>query len=112
MPSPTAAAADVTATNSIIREFIVNSQGEDGYVEVKSSDTLADVRQLILYEFDHEQLPRKLSSATHELEGDDKSSSTEGDVEFAFRVNGIRISAKQEGRKLAFELLMIEVGQY
>ena len=59
MPSPIAAAVDAAATNSIMREFIVNSQGEDGYVEVKSSDTLADVRQLISRELDHEQLPRK-----------------------------------------------------
>ena len=73
MPSPIAAAADVTATSSIMREFIVNSQGEDGYVEVKSSDTLADVRQLIIQELDHEQLPRKLSSSTSNLEGDDTS---------------------------------------
>ena len=106
MPSPIAAAADVTATNSIIRrEFIVNSQGEDGYVEVKSSDTLADVRKLILEDLDHQQLPRKLSNSTENLEGNDNNNNDDHDLEFAFRVNGIRISAKQESRKLAFELL-------
>lgn len=67
------------------KEFIVTSLGEEGYVEVKESDTLIEVRSLILDEFDEEQLPAD---------------------EFTFKVNGIRISSKQEGRKLAFDLLM------
>lgn len=66
------------------KDFIVTSMGEEGYVEVKETDTLIQVRSLILDEFDEDQLPAR---------------------EFTFKMNGIRISSKQEGRKLAFELL-------
>jgi hypothetical protein len=65
-------------------ELIVHSQGEDGFVEVTPKDTLSQVRLRILEDLDEEQLPAK---------------------EFSFKVNGIRISAKQEARKLAFDLL-------
>jgi hypothetical protein len=66
------------------KEMIIHSQGEDGFVEVTSKDTLSQVRSRILEDLDEEQLPAK---------------------EFSFKVNGIRISAKQEARKLAFDLL-------
>ena len=70
------------------KELIVTSLGEDGYVEVSATDTLTQVRALILEELDEEQLPVK---------------------EFSFKVNGIRISAKQEERKLAFDLLEAKI---
>lgn len=93
MPSPMRPAAAAASTDS--KEFILRSQGEDGYVEVSPTATLADVRLLVIDEFDPEQLP---CTSADDGSGDEK-------VEFAFRVDGIRISAKQEGRKNAFELL-------
>ena len=96
MPSP---------FHSTKKEFILHSQGEDSYVEVTPSHPLFDVRRLILEEFDTEQLPCK-KNQKNAVDGDGTCESTnEADVEFAFRVNGIRISAKQEARKNAFDLL-------
>jgi hypothetical protein len=66
------------------KELIVTSLGEDSYVDVHENDTLLQVRALILEELDEEQLPAK---------------------DFSFKVNGIRISSKQEGRKVVFDLL-------
>jgi len=105
MSTPLTSAGDNTAK----REFIINSKGEDGYVEVTSSHTLCDVRRLILEDFDVEQLPNIDAGSV-----DKKESSSSGDKEegtsdlipdFAFKVNGIRISTKQESRKNAFDLL-------
>ena len=83
-------------------------------MEVTSTDTLLDVRRYILEDFDAEQLPSSSSSSGEKDVGEnDKEGSSEDDseekkksnAEFSFRVNGIRISAKQEGRKNAFDLL-------
>jgi hypothetical protein len=70
------------------KEFIIRSQGEDNFVEVLPHHSLSHVRQLILDEFDEEQLPSK-----------------DG---FAFRVNGIRVGEKQEAKKCAFYLIESE----
>ena len=88
----------VPSSTAAKREFILHSQGEDGYVEVESTHTLSDVRRSVLDEFDPEQLPAGGGESDA-----DKSSASSG--EFAFRVNGIRLSAKQESRKNAFELV-------
>ena len=83
-------------------------------MEVTSTDTLLDVRRYILEDFDAEQLPSSSSSSGEKDVGEnDKEGSSEDDseekkksnAEFSFRVNGIRISAKQEARKNAFDLL-------
>ena len=80
-------------------------------MEVTSTDTLLDVRRYILEDFDAEQLPSSSSSSSGEKdvgENNKEGSSEEkekSNAEFSFRVNGIRISAKQEGRKNAFDLL-------
>ena len=81
-------------------------------MEVTSTDTLLDVRRYILEDFDAEQLPSSSSSGSSgekdEGENNKEGSSEEkekSNAEFSFRVNGIRISAKQEGRKNAFDLL-------
>jgi hypothetical protein len=66
------------------KELILTSLGEDSYVDVKENDTLMQVWASVLEELDEEQLPAQ---------------------DFSFKVNGIRISSKQEGRKLAFDLL-------
>ena len=66
-------------------ELIINSGGVSGFVEVSPTDTLLHVRSLIMDEFDEDMIP------------------DEGD--FYFCVNGIRLSAKQEARKLAMDLL-------
>ncbi|GAX13628.1 hypothetical protein FisN_14Lh361 [Fistulifera solaris] len=62
------------------KELIMTSLGERSYVDVNENDTLLQVRALILKELDEEQLPAK---------------------DFSFKVNGIRLSLKQEGRKLS-----------
>ena len=69
---------------SSTREFTFKSLGESAYVDISKDNTLANVRVYILDELDKEQLP-------------------EG--EFAFKVNGIRISAKQESKKSVHALL-------
>ena len=66
------------------QELIVTCLSDDGSVEVNETDTLLQVRAFILEEWDEEQLPVK---------------------EFYFKVNGIRISSRQEGRTLTFDLL-------
>jgi hypothetical protein len=67
------------------REFLLHSRGrEDAYVEVLAEHSLSDVRELIKEELDDDQLP---------------------DVDFAFLVDGTRISTKQEAKKNAFQLL-------
>eukprot|EP00970_Alexandrium_tamarense_P019398 scaffold13993_cov428-Alexandrium_tamarense.AAC.5 len=58
-----------------------------GYVLVTDTDTLSNVRQHILTEFDDSQLP-----------GGDGA-------DFAFVLNGVRVSYKQEECHLAFDLL-------
>ena len=103
MSTPLTSAGDNTAK----REFIINSKGEDGYVEVSSSDTLRDVRRLILEDFDVEQLPNIDSGGIDKKEcscssGDNEEGTSNLIPDFAFNVNGIRISTKQESRKNAF----------
>lgn len=66
------------------KDLILHSNNEQSYIEVCSHHTLSDVRQLILDELDPEQLP-------HE--------------QFSFRINNIRISEKQELKKLAFHFI-------
>lgn len=68
-----------------MKEFVFESLGEGAYVEVTAEDTLSKVRELILEELDSEQLP--------------------AEQDFVFKVNGIRISTKQEARKTAFALI-------
>jgi hypothetical protein len=69
------------------KDLILHSNNEQSYIEVSSHHTLSNVCLLILDEFDIEQLP------------DGKTQ------EFAFRINKIRISEKQEGKKRAFDLI-------
>lgn len=67
------------------REFIITSNGEKSVVEeIVASHNLGNVRQIINDELDDEQLPAS---------------------EWSFKVNGIRLSAKQESRKNAFDLI-------
>ncbi|KAL7466467.1 hypothetical protein ACHAXS_006766, partial [Conticribra weissflogii] len=66
------------------REFVVKSKGVGAYVEVSDTDHLSDVRRILLNDLDDDQLPSQ---------------------EFAFHINGVRISKKQEDRKLAFHIL-------
>ena len=105
MSTPLTSAGDNTAK----REFIINSKGEDGYVEVTSSHTLCDVRRLILEDFDVEQLPnidaRGVDKKESSSSGDKEEGTSDLIPDFAFKVNGIRISTKQESRKNAFDLL-------
>lgn len=70
---------------SLFKELVISSGGVSGFVEVSSRDTLSDVRSLIMEEFDDDMIP------------------DEGD--FYFSANTIRLSAKQEARKLAWDLL-------
>ena len=70
--------------SSKLGEFIFESLGERAYVDVSKDDTLANVRAYILEDLDTEQLPKG---------------------EFAFKVNGIRISTKQESKKSVRALL-------
>ena len=67
------------------REFIFTSNAEKSFVEIGgASHTLGDVRRIIDDELDDEQLPAS---------------------EWSFKVNGIRLSAKQESRKNAVDIL-------
>jgi hypothetical protein len=71
------------------KELVINcfDSGEQGVVEVSETDTLRHVRSLILEEFDEDLLPSPNGG-------------------FCFRVNGnIRISEKQEAKKLAWDYL-------
>ncbi|KAL7554660.1 hypothetical protein ACHAWF_018144, partial [Thalassiosira exigua] len=94
------------------REFVLllsSSSGERGYVDVAASDTLADVRRRVLEDFDEEVLPGYRAGR----EGDGRASdddaagggSSSASADFAFRVDGVRIMSKQEGRRNAFDLL-------
>ena len=80
-------------------------------MEVTSTDTLSDVRGYILEDFDDEQLPSSSSSSSNEQDEGTNDKGSEDGVkkgntdEFSFKVNGIRVSAKQEARKNAFDLL-------
>ena len=74
------------------RDLILHSNGEQNYIEVLPHHTLSDVRLLVLEELDTEQLPPSCSK-----EGEDP--------DFAFRVDNIRISEKQEKKKLAVNLI-------
>lgn len=74
------------------RDLILHSNGEQNYIEVLPHHTLSDVRQLVLEELDAEQLPSSCNN-----EG--------GDPDFSFRVDNIRISEKQEKKKVAFNLI-------
>lgn len=67
-----------------LKELVIESGGVPGFVEVAPTDTLSNVRSLIMDEFDDDMIP------------------DEGD--FYFCVNGIRMSAKQEARKNAWDL--------
>ena len=75
----------VSSVTEETKELIIHSNDEAGFVEVTPTCTLSEVRKLILEDFDVEQLPSQSE-------------------EFAFKVNGVRQSHKQEGRKNAFEL--------
>lgn len=79
---------DANATKTLKRrDFILHSQGEDSYVEVKSSDTLTDVRNLILQDFDVDQLPPPLNS------------NDTGKSLFAFRVKAfVYQQSKRDGK--------------
>lgn len=79
----------VSSVTEETKEFIIHSNNEAGFVEVSSTSTLSEVRKLIIEEFDTEQLPSQSE-------------------EFAFKVNGVRQSQKQEARKNAFELLEVQ----
>ena len=76
----------VSSVTEETKEFIIHSNGEAGFVEITSNSNLCEVRKLIIEDFDIEQLPSQSK-------------------EFAFKVNGVRQSQKQEARKNAFELL-------
>ncbi len=90
MVSSVAGDASSDGAEETTRELIIHSNGDDGYVEVTNTCTLSKVRQLIIEEFDTEQLP----------------SSSE---EFAFKINNIRLSQKQEARRNAFDLVERQV---
>lgn len=79
----------VSSVTEETKEFILHSNDEAGFVEVTKTSTLSEVRKLIIEEFDTEQLPSQSE-------------------EFAFKVNGVRQSQKQETRKNAFELLELQ----
>ena len=79
--------SSIEATSN--RDLILHSNGEQNYIEVLPHHTLSDVRQLVLEELDAEQLPSSCNN-----EG--------GDPDFSFRVDNIRISEKQEKKKVAF----------
>ena len=74
------------------RDLILHCNGEQNYIEVLPHHTLSDVRQLVLQELDPEQLPSSCNNGG-------------GDPEFSFRVDNIRISEKQEKKKMAFNLI-------
>ena len=76
----------VSSFSGETKEFVIHSNDEAGYVEVTGTCTLSDVRNLIIEEFDTEQLPSHSE-------------------EFAFKVNGLRLSQKQEARRNAYDLL-------
>lgn len=79
------ASKENTENSATVSELIINSGGVSGFVEVSLEDTMSHVRSLIMDEFDEDMIP------------------DQGD--FYFCVNGIRLSAKQEARKLAMDLL-------
>ena len=80
----------VSPLKPIKKDLYLISAGEKNYIEVLPNHTLSDVRLLIQEEFDPEQLPDK------------------GCDQFSFRVNEIRISEKQECKKMAFDLIQRE----
>jgi hypothetical protein len=72
-----------TTTATTPKELVIVSGDIKGEVEITETDTLKDVRALILEEFDDDMLPCQ---------------------DFCFHVNDIRISEKQERKKLAWDL--------
>jgi hypothetical protein len=75
-------------TPTMTKELVIVSGDIRGEVEVCQTDTLHDVRALILEEFDDDMLPFE---------------------DFCFHVNDIRISEKQEGKKQAWTLSTISL---
>ena len=65
------------------KELLIESGDIKAEVEISETDTLKDVRALILEEFDDDMLPCQ---------------------DFCFHVNDIRVSTKQERKKLAWNL--------
>lgn len=74
-------------------DFVVECQdGMGGSVRVKRSDTLADVRSLVLVEFDDDMLPAPESK--------------EEKLDFVFQVNGkIRLGVNQEKKRRVAEFM-------
>lgn len=68
----------------MLKDFVFQTEGDGACVEVSATDNLSDVRNIISDELDDEQLPPG---------------------GFAFRVNAVRLSTKQEAKKIAFELI-------
>ena len=91
--------------SNIKRQLIVYSHGEGRCVKISPTDTLSNVRRSILEDFDAEWHTCDVddngtgSTAANTTNGEDNGG------KFAFRVNDIRIMAKQEDRKNAFDLL-------
>jgi hypothetical protein len=73
-----------TTAPGITKELVIDVSGDiKGKVEICQTDTLKDVRALILEEFDDDMIPFE---------------------HFCFHVNGVRISEKQECKNQAWDL--------
>jgi len=71
------------------RDLLVQTPSCKGYVTIKETDTLQEVRQLILEDFDSDMI------------GDDK--------DFCFQVESVRISRKQETRKRVWDCREVDI---
>jgi hypothetical protein len=99
MSASTADAVTTTAARtSTKKELVIESGDCKGSVEVGPHDTLADVRVLVHEEFDDEMLPNGAM-----MNGNDANASDAARDAFYFCVDGIRVSRKQELRKLAWD---------
>ena len=78
---------DIKISMDSTRELIIDYGQGDSTVDIKQEDTLADVRRLIIDDFDDDMIPAE---------------------DWVFWVNGLRITQKQEGRKIAWNYLPAE----
>ena len=75
------APAVVSCSKNTTKELVIVSGNDKGFVDVQAYHVLADVRRLLKEKFDDDMLPCG---------------------EFFFCANGVRLSSKQEARKLAW----------
>ena len=96
-------AAEELTTKELIVSWLEG--GVKGSVEVTALSTLADVRCLILEEFDEDMLPSFSSAEAANEAASSNSNSKSKSNQWVFVIDGIRISSKQESKRKAWKYI-------